>query len=336
MKPILSLLVAGLIVGWVSSADRAVAEVDFAATVTIHARSDFYAPLAAEGTWITVGSYGRCWRPAHVTVEWRPYCVGHWVWTDCGWYWESDEPWAWACYHYGRWVDDPDDGWIWIPDVEWAPAWVSWRVGGGYIGWAPLPPAGWLFEHHPPRPAFVFVGASHFEDPVRPATVIVNTALILPKTRAIQNPRRETRRIGDRQEKVVVDNGPGVGVVEKATGRKLNAVPIGTAIQRTQAARPAVRETVPRQRPNSAFAVPTQPGPKPAPKVAPAQPQPQPERGQAMPPPAREPIPPPDQEVAPHQPTSPPGQVHPQPVPPGHGEPPARSHKEQGRDHEKR
>ncbi len=27
-----------------------------------------------------------------------------------------------------------------MPGYQWAPAWVSWRYGGGYCGWAPLPP----------------------------------------------------------------------------------------------------------------------------------------------------------------------------------------------------
>ena len=27
-----------------------------------------------------------------------------------------------------------------MPGREWGPAWVSWRTGGDYVGWAPLPP----------------------------------------------------------------------------------------------------------------------------------------------------------------------------------------------------
>ena len=27
-------------------------------------------------------------------------------------------------------------------DLDWGPAWVSWRTGGDYVGWAPLPPRG--------------------------------------------------------------------------------------------------------------------------------------------------------------------------------------------------
>ncbi len=58
-----------------------------------------------------------------------------------GWTWVSDEPWGWATYHYGRWVNIVGTGWVWIPGHTWAPAWVSWRYGGGYCGWAPLPPS---------------------------------------------------------------------------------------------------------------------------------------------------------------------------------------------------
>src|SRR5262245_60552091 len=79
---------------------------DVSFAVQIHAVSDFYSPLTPYGTWVEVGSYGRCSRP-RVVAEWRPYVEGQWVWTDAGWFWQSDEPWAWACYHYGTWVDDP-------------------------------------------------------------------------------------------------------------------------------------------------------------------------------------------------------------------------------------
>src|SRR5579871_5612318 len=109
------------------------ADLEVSAGIQIHSAADFVAPLTPEGTWVTVGSYGHCWHP-RVAADWRPYCEGQWVWTDCGWFWQSDEPWGWACYHYGSWVDDPAEGWVWIPGTEWAPAWVEWRSGGGYIG----------------------------------------------------------------------------------------------------------------------------------------------------------------------------------------------------------
>ena len=101
----------------------------------------FYDDLAGYGNWVQQPSYGWAWRPRAVAHTWRPYRAGHWVMTDEGWTWISDEPYGWATYHYGRWYDDPSYGWEWIPGNEWAPAWVAWQEGGNYIGWAPLPPA---------------------------------------------------------------------------------------------------------------------------------------------------------------------------------------------------
>ncbi|MFX8813069.1 DUF6600 domain-containing protein, partial [Acinetobacter baumannii] len=70
-----------------------------------------------------------------------PYRTGgHWVYSNAGWAWASDYNWGWAPFHYGRWAFDPMYGWFWVPGYEWAPAWVSWRSGGGYYGWAPLSP----------------------------------------------------------------------------------------------------------------------------------------------------------------------------------------------------
>src|SRR5262245_55487593 len=78
--------------------------------VVIRDDRDFYEPLSPYGHWEYVGSYGRCWVPARVEPNWRPYSNGHWERTDAGWYWVSDEPWGWATYHYGRWDFDPRVG----------------------------------------------------------------------------------------------------------------------------------------------------------------------------------------------------------------------------------
>ena len=43
-------------------------------------------------------------------------------------------------FHYGRWVNDPDDGWMWIPGYVWSPGWVVWRSNDHYTGWMPMPP----------------------------------------------------------------------------------------------------------------------------------------------------------------------------------------------------
>ncbi len=103
----------------------------------------FYNSLAPYGSWVTVPTYGYVWQPACAvaTPGWRPYWNnGCWAWTDAGWYWNSSYSWGWAPFHYGSWVQAPSVGWCWVPGSTWAPSWVTFRYGGGYCGWAPLPP----------------------------------------------------------------------------------------------------------------------------------------------------------------------------------------------------
>jgi hypothetical protein len=100
----------------------------------------YYDELSPYGEWVDDTEYGYAWCPRGVGSDWRPYSYGRWVDSDYGWTWASDEPFGWATYHYGRWALDSRYGWIWIPGTVWAPAWVSWQHGGGYVGWAPLPP----------------------------------------------------------------------------------------------------------------------------------------------------------------------------------------------------
>lgn len=119
----------------------------FALTVFQSGRADvsinfFYDNLNG-GNWYEVADYGYVWQPdAATNPDWRPYTDGYWAYTDVGWTWVSYEDFGWAAYHYGRWIRLEDYGWCWVPGYEWGPAWVSWRTGGDYIGWAPLPPAG--------------------------------------------------------------------------------------------------------------------------------------------------------------------------------------------------
>jgi hypothetical protein len=106
--------------------------------------SFFYDSLSPYGRWFEMPPYGWVWSPYDTPVGWRPYSVGYWRDSDYGWMWISEDPWGWAPYHYGRWTYDSSYGWIWIPGDDWAPAWVAWRYGDGWAGWAPLPPEiGW-------------------------------------------------------------------------------------------------------------------------------------------------------------------------------------------------
>ena len=102
----------------------------------------FYDQLADDGQWYYDDTYGYVFQPevAVSTSDWHPYSDGHWDDTDRGWYWNSNERFGWATYHYGRWVLVDGEGWVWVPGHEWAPAWVSWRDSEDYCGWAPLPP----------------------------------------------------------------------------------------------------------------------------------------------------------------------------------------------------
>jgi hypothetical protein len=112
------------------------------------AYAQFDAALAPYGTWIDDPSYGRIWVPAAAQVgdDFTPYATnGDWLDTEYGWTWSSGWAWGWAPFHYGRWVcldRGQGAGWGWVPGTLWGPAWVSWRSGGGYVGWAPLPPRG--------------------------------------------------------------------------------------------------------------------------------------------------------------------------------------------------
>lgn len=102
--------------------------------------SYIYDYLGNYGFWVYYNPYGYVWIPRGAGRHWRPYTHGRWAWTDYGWTWISHDPWGWIPFHYGRWGWDNRLGWFWVPDVVWAPAWVIWRFGDLYLGWAPLPP----------------------------------------------------------------------------------------------------------------------------------------------------------------------------------------------------
>ena len=131
MKKLYSVLAATLLFGTTLPPLRAAVEVsvDF-----------FHDHLESYGDWREVGDYGWCWQPRDVGRNWRPYSDGRWLYTDAGWTWDSEEPYSWAVYHYGRWARVARVGWVWVPGTEWGPAWVSWRRSARHVGWAPLPP----------------------------------------------------------------------------------------------------------------------------------------------------------------------------------------------------
>lgn len=125
----------------------------------------FYDQLGRFGTWVAHPDYDYVFIPSDVGPGWRPYQEGRWVWTEqYGWYWESYEPFGWATYHYGRWGYDPSYGWFWVPGDTWAPAWVTWRRGGGRTGWAPIAPD---------RAGYAVGRPAHYAPPVAESWVFV-------------------------------------------------------------------------------------------------------------------------------------------------------------------
>jgi hypothetical protein len=139
----LALPALALVVGFGSVSPASAEEVRGEVDVTV-----FYDALAPHGDWVRADPYGWVWVPEEVDYGWRPYTLGHWAWVDAyGWTWVSDEDWGWAVYHYGRWTWLDGIGWAWVPGSVWAPAWVVFRSGDGWVGWAPRPPeTGWRLD----------------------------------------------------------------------------------------------------------------------------------------------------------------------------------------------
>ena len=141
-------LFAAFLVGdWQAAVDPSSSGGSFvrsAAAYDNDAYQDFYQALQPYGQWVATPQYGQVWIPANMPQGWRPYTNGHWDYTDqYGWMWVSDYEWGWAPFHYGRWTFDQQYGWMWVPGRTWGPAWVSFRYGDSYVGWAPLPPEGY-------------------------------------------------------------------------------------------------------------------------------------------------------------------------------------------------
>ena len=130
---------------------------------------EFRTALEPYGTFQRVARWGDVWVPNNVPRNWRPYTVGRWVQSnDYGWYWDSDQSeaaWGWVTFHYGRWVWTDEVGWAWIPGRDWGPAWVDWRRGSRYVGWAPLPPDDIIAEERDDPQYWTFVEPNDFLAP---------------------------------------------------------------------------------------------------------------------------------------------------------------------------
>jgi hypothetical protein len=186
----------------------------------------FYDNLSPYGTWISYPQYGYVWHP-NAGRGFRPYRTrGRWVWSDeYEWIWVSDYEWGWAPFHYGRWHYDPYYGWLWVPDYDWAPAWVLWRSGGDYYGWAPLD-AGINISisfgnYSPPVDYWCFAPRRYITSPViynyyvspQQNTTIINNTTIIKNYSTNGGPTRN-----------VFVNGPQRNEVEKYTHQTIRPV----------------------------------------------------------------------------------------------------------------
>ena len=107
-----------------------------------------YSDLQGHGDWVIVDGVW-VWQPAHVAADWRPYSAGEWVWyTGYGWTWVPCYGWGYVTSHHGRWQYDPFYGWVWMPGMVWSPAWVTWSVFDGYVGWCAVGWWGWPVVMH--------------------------------------------------------------------------------------------------------------------------------------------------------------------------------------------
>lgn len=196
--------------------------------------SMFYDSLNPHGRWLNVDGYGYAFSPRIGSrSSWRPYVDGRWVSTSQGWAWDSNEPFGWACYHYGRWTRIARHGWVWIPGRQWAPSWVSWRYGSDSVGWAPLPPSvgyGSIGHDCDARygiapTSYTFIRATNFgrSSYVNVSLSITNITQIFHQTINVTN----IVQIRQQQNNLFVQRGgPALDWVEKRCGERIERAPI--------------------------------------------------------------------------------------------------------------
>jgi hypothetical protein len=185
----------------------------------------FHSSLTPFGSWHASGSYGQVWIPHLRVIGWHPYAYGHWVYTDFGWTWVPAYEWGAIPYHYGTWALDPELGWVWVPGYTWAPAWVVFRTGPSYVGWAPVPPGfsvgvSFAFNDYG-ADHFVFVRESDFvaADVHRVAVPAERTRMVFRDTTIVNNNLKI-------EDDVVVNRGIDVQRVERVARAPVEREPI--------------------------------------------------------------------------------------------------------------
>jgi hypothetical protein len=184
----------------------------------------FESTLAPHGSWHDSQALGRVWIPRVNVIDWHPYAYGHWMYTDLGWAWVSDYEWGAIPYHYGTWARDAQLGWVWVPGYTWASAWVVFRSGHSYVGWAPVPPgftvgaAISLGDYGPDH--FVFVREEEFL-----AEHLQHAAVPANRARAVFSDTHVVNRIAI-ENGVVVNRGLDVGRIERISRAPIERAPI--------------------------------------------------------------------------------------------------------------
>jgi hypothetical protein len=181
----------------------------------------FRTTLSPYGEWVDVPGYGVIWRPYATVVgpDFVPYgSSGHWVYTDAGWMWASGYGWGWAPFHYGNWVY-AGGGWGWIPGSVWAPAWVEWRSGGGYVGWAPLAPVGVVVVNAPVSYTYVQVNNFTAVNVQQHVIVGAQAQVIYAQTQPLPS-----ARVVNGHPIAPVNAGPQPAVISQATGHPVTPV----------------------------------------------------------------------------------------------------------------
>jgi hypothetical protein len=221
-------------------------DVDARASTTVNLPADkeinvsfFYEQLEPHGKWHKHATYGWVFTPKIVTEVkvWKPYASnGHWVWTDLGWYWQSDLPWGYIAFHYGRWSWDRELNWYWVPDTTWSPAWVTWRSSDAHYGWAPLPPGAVLeggvivyngrrveagFDFGLADTYYTFVPANQFLAP-NVIEVAVSSERVYRETRIVENSYKI-------ENNTIINVGIPVQQVQQVTGREVTQVKVADA-----------------------------------------------------------------------------------------------------------
>ncbi len=115
----------------------------------------FYDWLTPHGRWEEHPRWGWIW--FHADEGYRPFTDGRWKGSERGAQYVADTDFAWAVYHYGRWIYFAGRGWAWVPGFEWAESSVRFDDHQKYLASTGAEPEEPVVIHEP-WPAGVAVG----------------------------------------------------------------------------------------------------------------------------------------------------------------------------------